>query len=187
MSEVLLAPASGQLSTGLAELLCALQPPPAIPPVPPADLDAIRRAGWEEGFVAGEAAADAALAPLRLALAEAAAALHAACTIDNDRLRPAFATLVRGLAEAVLAAELRAGATVLLPLVEAGLAALSPADQPTLVAHPDVLAQLVPYLPALATAADAALPPDSFAITGTDFIVETSLTARLDRVLGLVA
>jgi flagellar biosynthesis/type III secretory pathway protein FliH len=182
MSEVLLAPASG-----LAGLLCALQPPPPAPPVPPPDLDAIRRAGWEDGFAAGEAAADAALAPLRLALAEAAAALHIACTIEIDRLRPAFATLVRGLAEAVLAAELRAGAAVLLPLVEAGLAALRPADQPTLVAHPDVLAQLAPHLPALATATDDALPPDSFAITGLDFIVETSLTARLDRVLGLVA
>ncbi len=174
------------VSAGLAGLLQALQPrgPESVAPPPPPDLDAIRQSGWEAGFVAGENSAETALAPLRLWLAEAAEALRAACTIDADRLRPQFNSLVRAVAEAVLAAELRAGSMVLEPLVTAALAQLQPGDEPTLVAHPDVLAALAPHLPDIATRADPAMPIDGFAVSGSDFIIDACLTARLDQVLG---
>ncbi len=173
------------MSEGLATLLCALQPPPLVAPTP-IDVVAVHRAGWDQGYAAGEAAADLALAPLRLHLAQAAEALNAACIIDVDRLRPVFAALVRAVAEAVLAAELGAGAAVLLPLVEAALGAVRPGDLPTLVAHPDVLAVVAGHLPGLMTAADGGMAGDGFAVTGTDFIIDVALTARLDRVLGVV-
>ncbi len=129
----------------------------------------------------------ASLAPLRQRLAEAASALHAACRIDPAPLRPLLAGLVRRTAEAVLAAELKAGAAALLPLVDTALAAVRPGAAVTLVAHPATLAALAPQLPALATAADAEMAEDSFAVTGADFIVAVDLAARLDDALAGLA
>lgn len=186
MSELLLHPANG-----LAGLLDALQPRAA---APPPDLDAIRAethaAGFAEGLVEGEASERAALAPLRAHLAEAAAALTAAAVIDADRLRPVLADAVRRLAEAVLAAELRQDPAVLLALAEAALAAIVPGQAATLLAHPVTLAALAPHLPfpaadcAIKTAADPALAPDRIIVSGADFIIDTSLSARLADILG---
>jgi flagellar assembly protein FliH len=145
--------------------------------------DAFAR-GLAAGRAEGEAAALAALAPDRARLAEAAAALEAACRIDAEALAPLLADLVRALCETVLAAELRAGAAVLMPLVEAALALVQPDEAPCLAAHPDVLAALAPHLPAgLVTQADAALPLDAFAVRGAEFVIAEGLAARLDAVL----
>ena len=173
-------------ASGLAWLLSAMQPR-APEAAPPPDLDAIRTEGWEAGFAAGEASAEAALAPLRLYLAEAAAALHAACAIDRDALRPLLLILVRQLAEAVLLAELRADPAVLAALVTAGLAAVRPAEAATLRCHPDTLAALRPHLPDVAVAVDPGLPRDGFVIAGTDFVIDAALPARLDAVLEAMA
>lgn len=172
-------------SAGLAGLLTSLRPR-VVPDAPPPDLDAIRRAGWEAGFAAGEAAADARLAPLKAQLADAAAALDAACCIDVDTLRPLFTTLVSEIATAVLMAELGAGAAVLEPLVMAALAAVKPGEVATLVAHPETLAALQPHLPAITANANAALARDAFAITGPQFVITAGLADRLaDIVAGL--
>jgi flagellar biosynthesis/type III secretory pathway protein FliH len=172
---------------GLAGLLTALQPrvEPPPPAPPPPDLDAIHAAGWQQGFAAGEAAATEALAPLRGQLAGAATALTAACSIDADRLRPVFAALVNDLATAVLMAEL-ANPGVLLPLVDAALAAVRPDEMPVLRAHPATLAALQPHLPVVAVAADAGLALDEFVVSGPSLLIEAGLSARLaELVAGL--
>jgi flagellar biosynthesis/type III secretory pathway protein FliH len=172
-------------SAGLAGLLTSLRPR-VVPDVPPPDLDAIRHAGWEAGFAAGEAAAQTRLEPLKAQLADAAAALDAACCIDVDTLRPLFTTLVSEIATAVLMAELGAGATVLEPLISAALVAVKPGEAPTLVMHPDTLAALQPHLPVIATTANAALARDAFAVTGPQFVITSGLADRLaDIVAGL--
>ena len=138
-------------------------------------------------FVAGAAEADAGLAPLRAQLAAAAAAFDAACRIEADTLRPVLAALVRRVAEAVLMAELKAGATVLQPLVDAAIATVVPGAAATLTAHPDTLAALAPHLPGIAIAADAALAPGAFAVTGADFSITVDLAQRLDDVMAGLA
>lgn len=174
---------------GLAGLLSALQPrvEPPPPPPPPPDLDAIHAAGWQQGFAAGEAAATAALAPLRQNLAGAATALEAACTIEIDRLRPLFVTLASDIAATVLMAETTTNDAVLLPLVEAALALVRIDEVPVLRAHPDTLAALQPHLPVLAVAADAGMARDEFAVTGPIFIIETGLSARLAEIVAGLA
>ncbi len=177
-------------SAGLAGLLSALQPRAAVP-VPPAppppDPDAIRAEAWDAGFAAGEASATAALAPLRQRLAEAAEALEAARQIDADTLRPLLLPLVRAVAEAVLHAELSAGAGVLQPLVTAALAAVRPGEAATLCAAPETLAALQPHLPAIATRADPALGPDQIRVIGNDFVIDAGLAARLAAITGAMA
>lgn len=174
---------------GLASLLTALRPrvEPEVTPPPPPDLDAIRAAGWEDGFAAGEAAAAAGLAPQRVRLAEAAAALDAACRIDVDTLRPLFVTLVTAIAEAVLAAELRAGAAVLLPLVTAALAQVRTGETATLHAHPETLGQLRAHLPDVAIAADAGMARDAFMVSAPQFRIDAGLSARLAEIIGDMA
>jgi flagellar biosynthesis/type III secretory pathway protein FliH len=175
-------------SIGLAGLLTSLRPRvlPSEAPVAPPDLDAIRQAGWEAGFVAGEAAATAGLAPLREQLASAAAALDAACCINADDLRPLFTTLVHDTAGAVLQAELTVGGSLLAPLVDAALAAVRLGEAPVLSAHPDTLAALQAYLPDVATAADATCSRDGFSVSAPQFTIAASLADRLtDIVAGL--
>ena len=176
-------------SLGLAGLLTALRPRvvPDAPPAPPPDLDALHQQGWDAGFVAGEAAATAGLAPLRAQLAEAAAAFDAACSIDVDILRPVFTALVRDIASAVLQAELSVGGAVLAPLVDAALAAVRREEAPILTAHPDTLAALQPHLPAITTAADAACPSDRFSIAAPQFTIDASLSDRLAEIVAGLA
>lgn len=173
----------------LLRLLERLSPRAVVPceqPPPPPDLDAIRAEahaagealGFDAGHAAGSAAVEASLAPLRADLAEAAAALHAACAIDAAALAPLLADLVRSLAETVLAAEL-ARPQALLPLATAALALVETAAAPTLCAHPDTLARLAPHLPGLATAADAGLARDAFRLEGPDFVVPVDVSQRL--------
>lgn len=172
-------------STGLAGLLTSLRPR-VVADAPPPDLDAIRQAGWEAGFAAGEVVAEARVAPLKAQLADAAAALDAACCIDVDTLRPLFTALVSEIAAVVLMAELGSGAAVLEPLVTAALAAVKPGEAAVLVAHPETLAALLPHLPAIATTDNAALSRDSFAVTAPQFIITAGLADRLaDIVAGL--
>ncbi|NJC07887.1 FliH/SctL family protein [Polymorphobacter fuscus] len=173
------------LPPGLAGLLSALQPRAEAPPLP--DLDAIREGGWAAGYAAGEIAATAALAPLRDRLAAAAAALDAAQAIDADRLRPLFAALVQQIAEAVLMAELASGASVLVPLVEAALAAVRPGEAPVLRAHPDTLAALQPYLASIATMGDTAMARDAFAVSAPDLLIDAGLSTRLATIIGGLA
>jgi flagellar biosynthesis/type III secretory pathway protein FliH len=118
-----------------------------------------------------------------MALAEAAAALNAACRIEVDSLRPLLVALVRQVAEAVLTAELKGGAAALEPLVTAALASVRPAEAATLHAHPETLAMLKAHSPDLKLNPDPALARGSFAVTGTDFVIDGDLSARLDAVL----
>jgi flagellar biosynthesis/type III secretory pathway protein FliH len=170
------------MSEGLAGLLSALQPRVA-PALTPIDIEAVRAEAYDAGFAAGAAEADAALAPLRADLAAAATAFDAACRIEADTLRPVLAALVRRVAEAVLATELRAGATVLLPLVEAAIAAVRPGTAATLMANPETLALLAPHLADMAMAADPGLAPGAFAVAGADFAIAVDLAQRLDDVM----
>lgn len=174
---------------GLAGLLAALRPrvEPDAPPPPEPDLDAIRNAGWAAGHAAGEAAAAAALAPLRLQLAAAAAALDAACTIDMDGLRPLFVAVVREVAQAVLAAEIRAGAAVLEPLVTAALGHVRIGEAPVLHAHPDTLAGLCDHLDDVAVAADPTLARDEFSVSAAGFLIEVGLSRRLAEIVERLA
>lgn len=171
---------------GLAGLLSAMQPREAAP-TPPIDVDAIREGGWGEGFAAGQASASADLAPLRLCLVEAAAALHAACVIDGDALRPLLVTVIRQIAETVVMRELHVDPAVLVRLVDAALALVAPTEPATLRANPKTLAMLRAHLPDLATAEDPRLAVDSFVIAGTDFVIETGLSARLAEIIGEIA
>ena len=186
MSEILLHPANGR-QAGLAGLLDALQPRPEAV-LPPPDLDAIRAeahaAGQAAGRADGAASERVALAPLRAKLAAACEALSAAAVVDAEALRAPLAALVRHLAEAVLLAELRRDPAVLLALATAALAAVVPGQAATLVAHPDTLAALGPLLSGVATAADPGLAPDCITVSGADFIIDTSLSARLADILG---
>jgi flagellar biosynthesis/type III secretory pathway protein FliH len=177
-------PVTLQPANGLAGLLSTLQPQAAPAPL---DVDAIRAEGFADGFAAGEAAAAAGVAPLRLHLAEAAAALNEACRIDPDSLRPLLMTLVRQVAEAVLAAELQAGVAALEPLITTAIAAVRPGEAATLHAHPDTLAMLRAHAPELHLAPDLEMQPGSFAVSGTDFVIDAGLSARLDAVLASLA
>ena len=168
---------------GLAGLLSALQPRL----VPEIDLTALRAVAWDAGFVAGAAEAYTALAPSRAVLADAAAAFAAACRIDADSLRPLLLALVQRTCEAVLTAELRAGATVLRPLVDAALAAVGPGEAATLRAHPDTLAVLTLHMPDIAAVADAGLARGGFAVTGADFSIDVDLGQRLTEIVAGLA
>ncbi len=181
---------------GLARLLSSLIAPPpraeaAVPANAP-DLDALlaqaRAEGEAAGFCAGEAAgraaASAELAPLRSALAEALAAARVAASIDEARLAPLLADLVKAVAQTVLMAELAAGGRVLGPLVAAALAEVAEAALPTLSAHPDTLGLIAPDLPAgLATLADPSFPPGHISVAGPEFRVEAGLADRLARLV----
>ena len=91
---------------------------------------------------------------------------------------------MRSLAKAVLAAELKTGAEVLMPLVDLALAHVRPDEAPVLLAHPETLAALAAQLPAgLATAPDAAMARDEFAVHGPDFAIAAGLDARLAQAL----
>jgi flagellar biosynthesis/type III secretory pathway protein FliH len=172
---------------GLAGLLSALQPREALGAPPPPDLDTIRADAWNQGVVAGQAAADAELAPLRDELTKVAAALHAACVIDVDGLRPLVAALVTHIAETVLMAELQGDPRQLLALVDAALAAVRPGMAATLHANPTTLAALRPHLPDIATVEEPGLAPDGFVVSGTDFVIEVGLAARLQEIMGEIA
>jgi flagellar biosynthesis/type III secretory pathway protein FliH len=172
---------------GLAGLLSSMQPRPPTEPLPPPDLDSIREGGWQDGFAAGQTSAEGELAPLRLGLAQAAEALHAACRIDGDRLRPLLAAVIREIAEAVVMGELSADPQVLTRLVDAALALVRPTEAVTLRAHPATLALLRPHLPDIAAVEDLGLAPDAFAVSGTDFVIETGLSARLADIMESIA
>lgn len=167
---------------GLLALLSAMQPHEA-EPLPVVDFDADRELVWNQGFAAGREDAVTALVPLQLQLTDAAGALRAACVIDAAGLRPVLAELVRGVAEAVLMAELEAGAHVLIPLVDAALAAVVLGEAATLKGHPETLAALQTDLPGIAVIGDAAMARDGFVVTGTDFVVEVGLGARLFEIM----
>ena len=147
------------------------------------EIEAFREEAWNQGFAAGYSRADAELAPLRLQLAAAAGALNRACSIDPDGLRPVLTGLVRQVAEAVLGAELRGGAKVLLPLVEAALAAVRLGEAAVLRGHPAVVAGLELDM---AVEGDESLAMDGFVVSGMDFIVDVSLAARLDEIMGQI-
>lgn len=177
-------PVTLQPASGLAGLLSALQPG-AGASLP--DFDAVRAEAFAEGHAAGEAAAAAGVAPLRLHLAEAASALHEACRIDADTLRPVLMALVRQVAEAVLTAELRSGAAALEPLLTVALAAVRPGEAATLHAHPETLAMLRPHAPDLTLVGEPGMPRGSFKVSGTEFVIDAGLPARLDAVLAGLA
>lgn len=168
---------------GLAGLLSALQPR-AVPLVPSINVEAERHAAFADSVAAGVAQAEAELAPLRGQMTAAVAALEAACLVDVDKLRPVFVDIVQQLSEAVLLAELAHGTKVLMPLVEAALAAVRPGEVATLHGHPATLAALAPHLPGVALAGDESMAMDGFRVTGTDFIIDTSLRARLTEIAG---
>lgn len=185
---------------GLARLLSSLiAPPPPAELAPDAgiqDLDALlaqaradaEAAGFTAGEAAGRAAAVTDLAPLRAALAEAVTAARALSSVDERRLAPLLADLVKAVAEAVLMTELTAGGRVLGPLVAAALAEVAEAALPTLLAHPDTLALIAADLPpGLATATDPALPVGHVVVAGPDYRVEAGLTERLTRLVEGIA
>jgi flagellar biosynthesis/type III secretory pathway protein FliH len=171
---------------GLAAMLAAMRPR-AVEVEPVVDIAAERASAFAEGEVAGAARAEVELAPLRLALAEAAAALQAAAAIDVDQVRPLLAELIRQICETVVMAELRLDPSVVLRLIEAGLAMVRPGEAPTLRVHPEMLDRLRPWLPDVAAVADPALAIDAFAVSGGDFVIEAGLVARLDAVMEGVA
>jgi flagellar biosynthesis/type III secretory pathway protein FliH len=95
--------------------------------------------------------------------------------------------VVRQLAEAVLAVELRQNPAVLEALAAAALAAIVPGQAATLAAHPDTLAALLPLLPVAAPICalpDPTLGTDRIIVSGPDFIIDTSLATRLSDLLG---
>lgn len=169
------------MSEGLAGLLSVLQPAVVLP----LDLEAIRREGWEAGFAAGAAEADAGLAPWRDRLAAAAAGLEAACVVDVDRLRPVMLGLVRGVAETVLGYELSSKDKVLSALVDCSLEALKPGSAALLRAHPATLAGLGAV--AVATEGDPGMGLDEVVVSGADFVIEAGLSARLAEIMGKMA
>ncbi len=173
-------------AAGLAGLLSALQPRDPEMEVS-VDVAALCDAARLAGFAEGTARAEAELAPLRRHLAEAAEALEAACRIDPDRLRPLMMALVQKIVEAVLLAELGKGLGVLQPLVEAVLAAAGPLERASLRLHPETLAVLQPHLPHLRVIADASLDRDNIIVEAIDFVIDTSLSARLAQVLETLA
>ena len=182
---------------GLAGLLAALQPSrpePAPAPMPEADPVALRAAEDEalaamahaKGLAEGRAEAEAALAPVIAGLNAAASAFEAACKIDPDRLRAPLAVLVRTLCERVLMAELSATPAAMLPLVEAGLASLRPAEPALLRASPALVALLNDHAAdALAHVQIEADPQmaDMVELSGPDFVICLSLMQRLDDIL----
>lgn len=184
---------------GLARLLTSLMPKPAEaePPPPPAiDLAALlaearsegEAAGRAAGHAAGHAAATAELAPVKAAMESALAAARALVAIDDAALRPLLADLVATVTRAVLMAELKAGARVLMPLVDAALAEVADGALPTLSAHPDTLTYLARELPpGLVTAADPALPAQHIVLSGPDYRVEAGLEERLARIAKALA
>lgn len=172
---------------GLARLYSAMAPR-AEEPLPPPDLDAIHDTGWQAGFAAGEAAAQQTLSPLRANMVAAVVALDAATQVDADALRPLFAALVTRVAAAVLMAELSAGAAAaLVPLVDAALAQVRVGEAASLHAHPDTLAALGGHLPVLATVADSGLVRGIIHVTGTTFVIEADITARLAEIVEAMA
>ena len=132
--------------------------------------------------------ARAAEAPLRAALANAAAAARAATAIDEAALRPMLVTLVEAVARTVLMAELAGGRRVLAPLVEAALAEVGEGALPTLLANPETLALLGPELPpGLSTAPDATLPPAHIVLAAPDYRIEAGIEERLARIVKALA
>jgi flagellar biosynthesis/type III secretory pathway protein FliH len=202
MSEARIKPENSRHG-GLAGLLAALQPqsqaqPVAVKAEPPApdpklvraaEDAALRAEAHAAGRAEGMAEAEAALAPVLARLEAAAAAFEAACVIDADALRAPLAALVRTLCERVLGAELARGEAVLLPLVEAALAALSPGEPAVLRAAPEVIAALNDHaadvLAGLQLEADPALG-DGVCVSGPTFVVETGLGARLEDVMAVL-
>jgi flagellar biosynthesis/type III secretory pathway protein FliH len=161
--------------------------PPVAEVAPAVDIEALRATAFADGEAAGAARAEAELAPLRLALAEAAEALRAAMVIDVDGLRPVLAGVIKGICEAVVRAELRIDPSVLLRLIEAALAMVRPSEAATLRVHPLMLERLRAWLPEIDVAADAALAGDEFTVSGGDFVIEAGLAARLDEIMEGVA
>ncbi len=184
---------------GLARLLISLITPPQAEASPASGtpyvdtlLEQVRAdaeaAGFAAGEVAGRAAAHRDLAPLRAALADAAAAASAATHIDEARLAPMLADLVKAVAQAVLMAELTTGGRVLQPLVAAALAEVAEAALLSLSAHPDTLGLIAADLPpGLMTITDPALPVGHITVAGPDFRVEAGLADRLARLVEAMA
>lgn len=168
---------------GLAGLLSALQPRPEAE-APAIDIDALCAAAFADGLADGRGMVEAELLPLRGQVGAAVAAFEAACQVDVTALRPLVSELVRQLAEAVLLAELGRGAAVLMPLVEAGLAAVRPGAAATLHGHPATLTAIAAVLADVAVLADESLGLDEFRVSGADFIVDVSLRSRLNEIIG---
>lgn len=160
---------------GLASLYAAMLPP-LRPPEPAVDLEAIADAGYESGYAAGRAHAEAVLKPERALLKAATAAVVAATLVDVDAVRGVFITLVRSLAAAVVAGELRVNPEVVSRLVDAALANVLTRDGLVIRLHPGDVERVSLDLPVIA---DTALAPGAVAIDGPDFVIRDGLDARL--------
>lgn len=159
----------------------------ALQPVPeePVDVEAERTVAHAAGYAAGEAAATAALAPLRKAMVAAAAELVAAGRIDAGALRPLVLELVRQLSEAVIGAEISSNDKAMQRLVDAALEAVVPGVTAVLRAHPATLAGLGDL--AVATEADAGMGRDEIVVSGADFVIEAGLSSRLAEIMEEIA
>jgi len=151
-----------------------LPPPP--PREPTIDLEAIAADAFAAGVATGVAQSDAALLPERTALRAAAAALTAATVVDIECVRPVFLTLVRTLAETVVAGELRVNPDVVSRLVDAALASVLMRDDLVIRLHPDDVDRVGPDL---AVVADPTLLRGEVSIDGPAFILRDGFGARL--------
>ena len=185
-------------TSGLAGLLHALQPAPPPPPEPEpqpgpdpvvlraAEDKALADAAHARGLAEGRAEAEAALAPVIARLSAAATAFEQACMIDSGRLRAPLAMLVRTLCERVLSAELTATPAVMLPLADAALAELRPAEPALLRASPGLIAILNDHCADALAHVQLAPDPDmadAIELSGPGFIVHSALAHRLDDIL----
>jgi flagellar biosynthesis/type III secretory pathway protein FliH len=162
---------------GLASLYAAMLPPlPEPEPELVIDVEAIADEAYRAGFAAGTAQTEAAIAPERVLLKTATAALLAASVIDPDTVRGVFLNLVRALAEAAVAAELLVNPVVISRLVDTALASVETRDGIVVRVHPDDVEALILDLPVVA---DATLVRGSVVVDGPSFVVRDSLDARL--------
>jgi flagellar biosynthesis/type III secretory pathway protein FliH len=172
--------AGGFRRAGEPEPAVAPAAPPGAPAAPPPDLEAIRRAAYEDGERAGRAA---------LPWQEAEALRHAACALASalDGLaalrgryllenRRTVVELACAIAERVLGAPaverdaivaLVDRAVALFPAEEALTLHLSPADHEVLAASPDaLLGRLTSGAGRIAVVADPALAPGAVRLAG---------------------
>ncbi len=160
---------------GLASLYAAMIPPPP-PAEPVVDIEAITDEAYQAGFAAGASQAEAALLPERAAMATATSALIAATTVDADALRGVFIALVRSLAEAVVASELRQNPEVVSRLVDVALASVATREGLAVRLHPDDVPALSLDLPIVG---DPTCPRGSVLIDAPEFVVRDGLDVRL--------
>lgn len=177
-----MAMSSAAAAHGLASLYAAMLPPP--PPSEPAtDVEAIADDAYRAGFAAGTAQAEAGLQPERAMLKTAAAAVIAATVVDPDALRGVFLTLVRALAEAVVAGELRQNPEAMPRLVDAALASVATRDGVVLRVHAGDAMLLSLDIPVVV---DPTLARGEVYIDGPDFVVRDGLNARLEALIEAV-